>query len=86
MEMEWCLVSPARENPITVSYTHLDVYKRQLYQEILESIEQTIRNSEVRRQSYYVENKEDHRTLLTRFGNLEIKRAYYSSKQDGKGV
>ena len=23
---------------------------------------------------------------MTRFGNLEIKRAYYSSKQDGKGV
>lgn len=61
-------------------------FGRSLYQEILESIEQTIRNSEVRRQSYYVEHKEDHRTLLTRFGNLEIKRAYYSSKQDGKGV
>ena len=59
---------------------------RSLYQETLESIEQTIRSSEVRRQSYYVEHKEDHRTLLTRFGNLEIKRAYYSSKQDGKGV
>lgn len=61
-------------------------FGRSLYQEILESIEQTIRNSEVRRQSYYVEHKEDHRTLLTRFGNLEIKRAYCSSKQDGKGV
>ena len=61
-------------------------FGRSLYQEILESIEQTIRNSEVRKQSYYVEHKEDHRTLLTRFGNLEIKRAYYSSKQDGKGV
>ena len=61
-------------------------FGRSLYQEILESIEQTIRNSEVRRQSYYVEHKEDHRTLLTRFGNLEIKSAYYSSKQDGKGV
>lgn len=51
-------------------------FGRSLYQEILESIEQTIRNSEVRKQSYYVEHKEDHRTLLTRFGNLEIKRAY----------
>ena len=61
-------------------------FGRSLYQEILESIEQTIRNSEVRKQSYYVEHKEDRRTLLTRFGNLEIKRAYYSSKQDGKGV
>lgn len=61
-------------------------FGRSLYQQTLESIEQTIRSSEVRRQSYYVEHKEDHRALLTRFGNLEIKRAYYSSKQDGKGV
>lgn len=52
-------------------------FGRSLYQEILESIEQTIRNSEVRRQRYYVAHKEDHRTLLTRFGNIEIKRAYY---------
>lgn len=61
-------------------------FGRSLYQEILESIEQTIRNSEVCKQSYYVERKEDHRTLLTRFGNIEITRAYYSSKQDRKGI
>ena len=61
-------------------------FDRSLYQEILESIEQTIRNSEVRKQSYYVEHKEDHRTLLTRFGNIEITRAYYLSKQDRKGI
>lgn len=60
-------------------------FDRSLYQEILESIEQTIRNSG-RKQSYYVEHKEDHRTLLTRFGNIEITRAYYLSKQDRKGI
>ena len=34
-------------------------FGRSLYQEILESIEQTIRNSEFRKQSYHVEHKED---------------------------
>ena len=32
-------------------------FGRSLYQEILESIEQTIRNSEFRKQSYHVEHK-----------------------------
>lgn len=47
-------------------------FGRSLYQEILESIEQTIRNSEFRKQGYHVEHKEDRRTMLTRFGNIEI--------------
>ena len=59
---------------------------RSLYQEILESIEETIKNSEFRKQNYYVEHKEDQRTLLTRFGNIEIKRAYYTPKCGGKGI
>lgn len=59
---------------------------RGLYQEILESIEQTIRDSGFRKQDYYVEHKEDRRTLLTRFGSIEVKRAYYVPKNGGKGV
>lgn len=61
-------------------------FGRGLYQEILESIEETIKNSEFRKQNYYVEHKEDKRTLLTRFGNIEIKRAYYVPKCGGKGA
>lgn len=61
-------------------------FGRGLYQEVLESIEKTIRDSVFRKQNYYVEHKEDRRTLLTRFGNIEIKRAYYTPKSGGKGV
>lgn len=61
-------------------------FGRELYQEVLESVEKTIRDSTFRRQNYYVEHKEDRRTLLTRFGNIEIKRAYYTPKSGGKGV
>ena len=61
-------------------------FGRTLYQEILESIESTIRESEFRKQNYYVEHKSDVRTLLTRFGNIEIRRAYYTPKAGGKGV
>lgn len=61
-------------------------FGRGLYQEILESIEETIKNSDFRKQNYYVEHKEDQRTLLTRFGTIEIKRAYYVPKSGGKGV
>ena len=50
-------------------------FGRTLYQEILESIESTIRESEFRKQNYYVEHKSDVRTLRTRFGNIEIGRA-----------
>ena len=57
-----------------------------MYQERLESIERTIRDSTFRKQNYYVEHKEDRRTLLTRFGNIEIKRAYYTPKYGRKGV
>ena len=48
--------------------------------------EETIKNSDFRKQNYYVEHKEDQRTLLTRFGTIEIKRAYYVPKIGGKGV
>lgn len=61
-------------------------FGRKLYQEVLESVEKTIRDSAFRRQNYYVEHKEDRRTLLTRLGNIEIKRAYYTPKPGGKGV
>lgn len=61
-------------------------FGRTLYQEILENIESTIRESEFRKQNYYVEHKSDVRTLLTRFGNIEIRRAYYTTKAGGKGV
>ena len=61
-------------------------FGRELYQEILESVEKTIRDSAFRKQNYYVEHKEDRRTLLTRFGNIEIKRAYYTPKSSGKGL
>lgn len=61
-------------------------FGRNLYQEALESVEKTIRDSAFRRQGYYVEHKEDRRNLLTRFGNIEIKRAYYTPKAGGKGV
>ena len=37
---------------------------RNIYQECLESIEQEIRNSEFRKQSYYIEHKADKRSLL----------------------
>lgn len=61
-------------------------FGRSLYQELLESIEQTIRNSEFRKQGYHVEHKQDRRTLLTRFGNIEVKRAYYAPKHVGKRI
>lgn len=61
-------------------------FGRNIYQEILESIEETIRNSEFRKQQYYVEHKADNRTLLTRFGTIEVTRAYYTDKKTGKGV
>lgn len=57
---------------------------RRIYQECLESIEATIRESEFRKQNYYVEHKADPRTILTIFGNIEIKRAYYRPKAGGK--
>ena len=59
---------------------------RNIYQECLESIEQEIRNSEFRKQSYYIEHKADKRSLLTTFGNIEIERAYYKEKATGERV
>ena len=59
---------------------------RNIYQECLESIEQEIRESEFRKQGYYVEHKADKRTLLTIFGNVEIERAYYKSKNSKERV
>lgn len=55
-------------------------FGRELSQEVLESVEKTIRDSSFWKQNYYVEHKEDRRTLLTRFGNIKIKRAYYTLK------
>lgn len=59
---------------------------RNIYQECLENVEQSIRESEVRKKEYYVEHKADKRTLLTIFGNIEIERAYYKPKCGGKSI
>ena len=59
---------------------------RKIYQECLEKVEQSIKESEFRKQKYYVEHKADKRTLLTIFGNIEIERAYYKPKCGGKSV
>ena len=61
-------------------------FGRKIYQECLKEIEENIRQSEFRKKNYYVEHKADRRTLPTTFGNLEIERAYYKPKNDGKSV
>lgn len=61
----------------------LDEIGVKITREALEILDETIRNSKERKQEYYIQRRNDKKTLLTKFGEVHYQRTYYKSKKDG---
>lgn len=49
----------------------------------LESVDEMIRESSSRKKTHYVQRRDDEKTLITIFGDVNYKRTYYKNKKDG---
>lgn len=62
----------------------LDEIGVKIVQEALEILDETIRDSETRKKEYYVQRRNDKKTLITKFGEVNYQRTYYKNKKDGR--
>ena len=61
----------------------LDEVGVKIVKEALEILDDTIRDSKERKQEYYIQRRNDKKTLITKFGEVNYQRTYYKSKKDG---
>jgi hypothetical protein len=59
---------------------HLDALGCELLKEILEALDQKLYHSKTRKNNWKVERRNDQKTILTPFGQLEYQRTYYKHK------
>ncbi|MCG8640824.1 MAG: UPF0236 family protein [Desulfobacterales bacterium] len=62
----------------------LDKLGRDLCSYAIEELDDILRNDQIRKEDWYIERRDDAKTLLTIFGEVKYKRTYYKSKK-GKG-
>ena len=61
----------------------LDEIGVKIVKEALEMLDDTVRDSNQRKQEYYIQRRNDKKTLITKFGEVNYQRTYYKSKIDG---
>lgn len=61
----------------------LDEIGVKIVREALEMLDDTIRDSNIRKKEYYIQRRNDKKTLITKFGEVNYQRTYYKSKKDG---
>lgn len=49
----------------------------------MEILDDTIKDSNQRKQEYYIQRRNDKKTLITKFGEVNYQRTYYKNKKDG---
>ena len=54
-----------------------------IVKEALEMLDEVIRKSRKRKREYYIQRRNDEKTLITIFGEVNYLRTYYKSKKDG---
>lgn len=50
----------------------------------LELLDEIVRNSEDRKKEYHIQRRDDEKTLITKFGDVNYKRTYYKNKVTGE--
>lgn len=61
----------------------LDEIGVKIVKEALEILDETIRDSSSRKEEYYIQRRNDKKTLITKFGEVNYQRTYYKNKKDG---
>jgi len=61
-----------------------DILTCELMSEYMNIIDDTIRESGLRKKSYIIKNREDEKSIITKMGEVKYKRTYYEAK-DGSG-
>lgn len=61
----------------------LDEVGTELVGKALEIVDDVVRESKDRKKEYYIERRNDEKSLLTTFGEVKYKRTYYKNKKDG---
>ncbi|HEY8363047.1 MAG: ISLre2 family transposase [Bacteroidales bacterium] len=61
----------------------LDEIGVMIVKEALEMLDEVIRESSKRKREYYIQRRNDRKTLITKFGEVNYERTYYKSKKDG---
>ncbi|TCS91503.1 uncharacterized protein UPF0236, partial [Keratinibaculum paraultunense] len=61
----------------------LDEIGTMIVKEALEMLDEIIRESSSRKKEYYIQRRNDEKTLITIFGEVNYLRTYYKSKKDG---
>jgi hypothetical protein len=61
----------------------LDEIGAMIVKEALEMLDEVIRESSSRKKEYYIQRRNDEKTLITKFGEVNYLRTYYKSKKDG---
>jgi hypothetical protein len=61
----------------------LDEIGVKIVKEALEMLDETIRDSSTRKEEYYIQRRNDKKTLITKFGEVNYQRTYYKNKKDG---
>lgn len=61
----------------------LDEIGVKIVKEALEMLDETIRDSSKRKEEYYIQRRNDKKTLITKFGEVNYQRTYYKNKKDG---
>ncbi|MFS8540721.1 MAG: ISLre2 family transposase [Tissierellales bacterium] len=61
----------------------LDEIGAMIVKEALEMLDEIIRESSSRKKEYYIQRRNDRKTLITIFGEVNYERTYYKSKKDG---
>ena len=61
----------------------LDEIGIKIVREALEMLDETIRESSTRKREYHIQRRNDKKTLITKFGEVNYQRTYYKNKKDG---
>ena len=61
----------------------LDEIGIKIVKEALEMLDETIRESSSRKREYHIQRRNDKKTLITKFGEVNYQRTYYKNKKDG---
>ena len=61
----------------------LDEIGVKIVKEALEMLDETIRESSTRKSEYHIQRRNDKKTLITKFGEVNYQRTYYKNKKDG---
>ena len=61
----------------------LDEIGVMIVKEALEMLDEVIRESSKRKREYYIQRRNDRKTLITKFGEVNYERTYYKSKKIG---